>query len=353
METQSLKGRTAVVTGSTSGIGLGVAHALASQGADILLNGFGDKAQIDKLVAELKAQYKVKVGYSAADMSKPGDVAVMVAQATRELGRVDILVNNAGIQHTAPIEEFPVEKWDAVIAINLSAAFHAIRAALPQMKSRNWGRIVNIASAHGLVASTQKVAYVAAKHGLLGMTKVVALETATTGVTCNAICPGWVLTPLVQKQIEEKARDKKINLKEVPYKGGGPAGVALIAGEVQVGFVSILSAVPYMKAGRIRGIAVSTKERTPVLPEIPSLHESGVTGYDKPSWTGFLAPGGVPDAIINQIYGGVAKVLKNPDTVKALAVQGSVAVGNTPEEFGVFVRAELTEWARLIKEMKL
>ena len=145
----------------------------------------------------------------------------------------------------------------------------------------------------------------------------------------------------------------KINLKEVPYKGGGPAGVALIAGEVQVGFVSILSAVPYMKAGRIRGIAVSTKERTPVLPDIPSLHESGVTGYDKPSWTGFLAPGGVPDAIINQIYAGVGKVLKNPDTVKALAVQGSVAVGNTPEEFGAFVRAELTEWARLIKEMKL
>ena len=174
METQSLKGKAAVVTGSTSGIGLGVARVLASQGADILLNGFGDKAQIDKLVAELKAQYRVKVGYSAADMSKPGDVAGMVAQATRELGQVDILVNNAGIQHTAPIEEFPVEKWDAVIAINLSAAFHAIRAALPQMKSRNWGRIINIASAHGLVASTQKVAYVAAKHGLLGMTKVVA-----------------------------------------------------------------------------------------------------------------------------------------------------------------------------------
>jgi 3-hydroxybutyrate dehydrogenase len=210
METQSLKGKVAVVTGSTSGIGLGVAQALASHGADILLNGFGDKAQIDKLVADFKARHKVKVGYSAADMSKPGDVGGMVAQATRELGRVDILVNNAGIQHTAPVEEFPVEKWDAVIAINLSAAFHAIRAALPQMKSRNWGRIINIASAHGLVASTQKVAYVAAKHGLLGMTKVVALETATTGITCNAICPGWVLTPLVQKQIDDRAANEKI-----------------------------------------------------------------------------------------------------------------------------------------------
>jgi 3-hydroxybutyrate dehydrogenase len=210
METQSLKGRTAVVTGSTSGIGLGVARVLASQGADILLNGFGDKAQIDKLVAELKAQYKVRVAYSGADMSKQADVAGMVSQATRELGRVDILVNNAGIQYTAPVEEFPPERWDAVIAINLSAAFHAIRTALPQMKARNWGRIINIASAHGLVASTQKVAYVAAKHGLLGMTKVVALETATTGITCNAICPGWVLTPLVQKQIDDRAAKEKM-----------------------------------------------------------------------------------------------------------------------------------------------
>jgi 3-hydroxybutyrate dehydrogenase len=213
MGTQSLKDRAAVVTGSTSGIGLGVARTLAASGANILLNGFGDKAQIEKLVAELKTQYNVKVGYSPADMSKPVDVAEMVAQATRELGRVDILVNNAGIQHTASVEEFPVEKWDAVIAINLSAAFHAIRAALPQMKSRNWGRIINIASTHGLVASTQKVAYVAAKHGVLGMTKVVALETATTGITCNAICPGWVLTPLVQKQIDDRAAKENIPVK--------------------------------------------------------------------------------------------------------------------------------------------
>jgi 3-hydroxybutyrate dehydrogenase len=205
-----MKGKVAIVTGSTSGIGLGVARALAAQGADILLNGFGEQASIENLVYEMRNQYKNKVAYSAADMSKPADIAAMVGQATRELGRVDILANNAGIQHTAPVEEFPPEKWDAVIAINLSAAFHAIRAALPQMKARNWGRIVNIASAHGMVASTHKAAYVAAKHGLLGLTKVVALETATTGITCNAICPGWVLTPLVQKQIDERAAKEGI-----------------------------------------------------------------------------------------------------------------------------------------------
>ena len=205
-----MKGKAAIVTGSTSGIGLGVAHALAAAGADILLNGFGDRAAIENLVSEMRNQYKNKVAYSAADMSKPADIEAMVAQATRELGGVDILVNNAGIQYTAPVEEFPPEKWDAVIAINLSAAFHAIRAALPRMKARNWGRIVNIASTHGLVASTQKVAYVAAKHGLLGLTKVVALETARSGITCNAICPGWVLTPLVQKQIDERAAKEGI-----------------------------------------------------------------------------------------------------------------------------------------------
>jgi 3-hydroxybutyrate dehydrogenase len=169
------------------------------------MNGFGDKELIDELVAELGSKYKVKASYSAADMSKPAEIAAMVAQAALELGGVDILVNNAGIQHVAPVDEFPLEKWDAVIAINLSAAFHAIRAALPHMKARNWGRIINIASTHGLVASTQKAAYVAAKHGIVGLTKVVALETATTGVTCNAICPGWVLTPLVQKQIDGRA----------------------------------------------------------------------------------------------------------------------------------------------------
>jgi len=205
-----MRGKAAIVTGSTSGIGLGVARALAAQGADILLNGFGERSSIENLVSEMRNQYKNKVAYSAADMSKPAEINAMVAQAARELGAVDILVNNAGIQYTAPVEEFPPEKWDAVIAINLSAAFHAIRAALPHMKARNWGRIVNIASTHGLVASTQKVAYVAAKHGLLGMTKVVALETARSGITCNAICPGWVLTPLVQKQIDERAAKEGI-----------------------------------------------------------------------------------------------------------------------------------------------
>ena len=207
-----LKGKVAVVTGSTSGIGLGVARALGRQGADLLLNGFGDAAEIEKLRAGLAKEMGIRVAYSRADMSKPVEIAGMIEQATKELGRVDILVNNAGIQHTSPIEAFPAEKWDAIIGINLSATFHAIRAALPQMKSRNWGRIINIASAHGLVASVNKVAYVAAKHGVIGLTKVVALETATTGVTCNAICPGWVLTPLVQKQVDDwAARDNISN----------------------------------------------------------------------------------------------------------------------------------------------
>jgi 3-hydroxybutyrate dehydrogenase len=209
-EAVSLSGKVALVTGSTSGIGLGIARALAVAGTHVVLNGFGDKALIDKLVAEFKSQYNVKVDHSAADMSRPAEVAAMVAQAAREVGGVDILVNNAGIQHVAPIEEFPVEKWDAVIGINLSAAFHAIRAALPHMKARNWGRIINIASTHGLVASAQKAAYVAAKHGILGLTKVVALETARTGITCNAICPGWVLTPLVQKQIDAIAARERL-----------------------------------------------------------------------------------------------------------------------------------------------
>jgi 3-hydroxybutyrate dehydrogenase len=206
-----LKGKTAVVTGSTSGIGLGIARALAQQGADILLNGFGDAAEIDKLKAGLAKEFGVRIAYSKADMSKPAEIAGMIDQAGKELGKVDILVNNAGIQHTSPVEDFPVEKWDAVIAINLSATFHAIRAALPQMKQRNWGRIINIASAHGLVASVNKIAYVAAKHGVIGITKVVALETAASGVTCNAICPGWVLTPLVQKQVDDWAKRENIS----------------------------------------------------------------------------------------------------------------------------------------------
>jgi 3-hydroxybutyrate dehydrogenase len=205
-----LKGKVAVVTGSTSGIGLAIARALAQDGADVMLNGFGDQAAIDALRKDMAKEFGVRVAYDGADMSRPAEIARMIENATRELGRVDVLVNNAGIQHTAPVEEFPLDKWDAIIAINLSATFHAIRAALPQIKSRNWGRIINIASAHGLVASAQKVAYVAAKHGVVGITKVVALETATTGVTCNAICPGWVLTPLVQKQIDALAARESI-----------------------------------------------------------------------------------------------------------------------------------------------
>ena len=196
-----LKGKTALVTGSTSGIGLGIAKALARQGANIVLNGFGD---VEGPKAEVQA-LGVKVAYHGADMSKPAEIEDMMKFAATQFGRVDILVNNAGIQHVAPIQDFPPEKWDAVIAINLSSAFHASRLALPAMRAANWGRIINLASVHGLVASAEKSAYVAAKHGLVGLTKVTALENATTGVTCNAICPGWVLTPLVQKQVDAKA----------------------------------------------------------------------------------------------------------------------------------------------------
>ncbi len=204
-----IKGKLALVTGSTSGIGLGIARALAADGANLVLNGFGDAGEIDKLRAALAAEFGVEVAYDGADMSKPAAIEQMVRDAEKRFGAVDILVNNAGIQHVAPVDKFPVERWDAVIAINLSAVFHAIRCALPKMRERNWGRIINIASAHGLVASAEKSAYVAAKHGVLGLTKAVALETARTGVTCNAICPGWVLTPLVQKQIDARAEQHK------------------------------------------------------------------------------------------------------------------------------------------------
>ena len=200
-----LKGKAAVVTGSTSGIGLGIAHALGAQGANIMLNGFGERRAIEALMAELNAQYNVEVDHSAADMSRPGHVTKMVEQCIARFSGIDILVNNAGIQHTAPVEEFPMEKWEQILAINLSSAFYSTKAALPHMRRRQWGRIINIASAHGLVASATKAAYVAAKHGLLGLTKVVALETARSPITCNAICPGWVLTPLVQKQIDDIA----------------------------------------------------------------------------------------------------------------------------------------------------
>ena len=196
-----LNGKTALVTGSTSGIGLGLAVELARQGANVMLNGFGN---IDAAKAEVAA-LGGKVSYHGADMSKPAEIEALVRACEAEFGAVDILVNNAGIQHVAQIEDFPVDRWDAIIAINLSSAFHTTRAALPGMKARNWGRVLNIASVHGLVASAQKSAYVAAKHGLVGFTKSAALECATTGVTHNAICPGWVLTPLVQKQVDARA----------------------------------------------------------------------------------------------------------------------------------------------------
>ena len=203
-----LKGKTALVTGSTSGIGLGIAKALAAQGANIVLNGFGDSEGPKAEIAALG----VKVEHHGADMSRAGDIEDMMKFAASRFGRVDVLVNNAGIQHVAKVEDFPAERWDAVIAINLSSAFHTTRLAVPAMREANWGRIINIASAHGLVASAQKSAYVAAKHGIVGFTKSVALETATTGVTCNAICPGWVLTALVQKQIDDRSAREGISL---------------------------------------------------------------------------------------------------------------------------------------------
>jgi 3-hydroxybutyrate dehydrogenase len=205
-----LKGKTAIVTGSTSGIGLGIARALAAQGANIMLNGFGDAAAIEGLRVELE-KLGVKATYSGADMTKAEQVAGLVADTVAKLGSVDILVNNAGMQHVAPVDQFPLEMWDKVIQLNLTSCFQAIRAALPEMKKRNWGRVINIASAHGLVASAEKSAYVAAKHGLVGLTKVVALETAKSGITANTICPGWVLTPLVQKQIDALAARKGIS----------------------------------------------------------------------------------------------------------------------------------------------
>jgi 3-hydroxybutyrate dehydrogenase len=200
-----LKGKVALVTGSTSGIGLGIARELARAGADIMLNGFGDGAAIETERAGLANEFGVRVGYCGADIGNAAQIAAMVAQTQSELGALDILVNNAGIQFVANIEEFPDAKWDQIIAINLSGVFHGMKAAIPAMKTKGWGRIINIASAHGLVASEQKVAYVAAKHGVVGMTKVAAIELANCGVTANVICPGWVMTPLVQKQLEDRA----------------------------------------------------------------------------------------------------------------------------------------------------
>ncbi|MFM1850241.1 MAG: hypothetical protein RL446_1080 [Pseudomonadota bacterium] len=209
-----LAGKTALVTGSTSGIGLGMARALAAQGANLMLNGFGEPAQIEALRQEIEKTHGIKALHHGADMSKPTEIEDLMRSTEQAFGSVDILVNNAGIQHVSLVEDFPIEKWDAVLAINLSSAFHTARLALPGMKKRNYGRIINIASAHGLVASAQKSAYVAAKHGLVGLTKVIALETAQTGITCNAICPGWVLTPLVQKQVDARAQNEGVSGEE-------------------------------------------------------------------------------------------------------------------------------------------
>lgn len=207
----NLSGKTALITGSTSGIGLGIAESLAAEGANIMLNGFGDASEIAALQARLAQKHGVKVSYSNADISSADAIAAMIAQTNTELGGVDILVNNAGIQFVASIEEFPTAKWESILSINLSSNFYAMQHTLAAMKAKGWGRVINIASAHGLVASAHKAAYVAAKHGVVGLTKVAGLEYAGTGVTVNAICPGWVLTPLVQKQIDAIAAENNLS----------------------------------------------------------------------------------------------------------------------------------------------
>ena len=252
----TLEGKIAVVTGSTSGIGLGIATALARQGASIMLNGFGDAAAIEKERAGLAAEFGVEVAFDPADLSKAEEVRRLVAAAEARFGRVDILVNNAGIQYVAPIEDFPAERWDAVMAINLSAVFHSTAAVLPGMKARNSGRIINIASAHGLVASVNKAAYVAAKHGVVGLTKVTALETATTGITCNAICPGWVLTPLVQKQIDAIAARDGLTDAEARHKLLEEKQPSLdFASPEQIGELAVFLASD--AAAQIRGASIS------------------------------------------------------------------------------------------------
>ncbi|SMF38188.1 3-hydroxybutyrate dehydrogenase [Tistlia consotensis] len=251
-----LSGKTALVTGSTSGIGEAIAWAFAAQGANVVLNGFGDAAAIARLKTAMAEKHGVTVVYDGADMSKPGEIEAMMKKAEAEFGAVDILVNNAGIQHTADIEDFPPERWDAIIAINLSSAFHTTHHALPAMKRRGWGRIVNIASAHGLVASAQKVAYVAAKHGIVGMTKVTALETARDGITCNAICPGWVLTPLVQKQIDALAEREGLSGDEARVKLiGEKMPTAEAVTPEQIGGFAVFLCSP--AADRITGSALS------------------------------------------------------------------------------------------------
>jgi 3-hydroxybutyrate dehydrogenase len=245
-----LKGKTALVTGSTSGIGLAIAQSLAQQGAHIVLNGFGDaetpKSRIEAL--------GVRAEYHGADMSKPGQIEDMMKFAASKFGRVDILVNNAGIQHVAKVEDFPVERWDAIIAINLTSAFHTTRLAIPAMREANWGRVINVASAHGLVASAQKSAYVAAKHGIVGFTKSVALETATTGITSNAICPGWVLTQLVQKQIDDRAAREGISATQAQNDLLGEKQPSLQFTTVeQLGGLAVFLCSP--AADQVRGVA--------------------------------------------------------------------------------------------------
>lgn len=246
----SLRGKTALVTGSTSGIGLGVALALAREGANVLLNGFGDHAAASAAVASCG----VSVAHHAADMSQPDQIEAMMRFAAERFGGIDILVNNAGIQHVAAVEDFPVARWDAIIAINLSAAFHTTRLAIPDMRGRGWGRIINIASTHGLVASAAKSAYVAAKHGIVGLTKSVALETATTGVTVNAICPGWVLTPLVQAQIDARAAAEGITVETASRNllAEKQPSLAFTTPE-QVGALAVFLCSP--AADNVRGVA--------------------------------------------------------------------------------------------------
>ncbi|WP_119302837.1 3-hydroxybutyrate dehydrogenase [Dongia deserti] len=251
-----LKGKVAIVSGSTSGIGLGIAKVLASHGADIVLNGIGDAGEIETIRSGIEREHGVHALYDGADMSKGEAVRGLISATIEKLGRVDILVNNAGIQFTAPVEEFPAEKWDAILAINLSAAFHGIAAALPQMKKRGWGRIINIASAHGLVGSVHKVAYVAAKHGMVGLTKVVGLETAGTGITANAVCPGWVLTPLVEKQIADIAAREKISRQkaEMSLLGDKQPSRSFVTPEQLGGTVAFLCSPA---ADQITGTAIS------------------------------------------------------------------------------------------------
>ncbi|MBC7860884.1 MAG: 3-hydroxybutyrate dehydrogenase [Burkholderiaceae bacterium] len=254
MTSTMLSGKTALVTGSTSGIGLGIARALAEQGANIVFNGFGDAAEIAQLQKDVAAEFDVQTAYHNADMSKPAEIEALIAFATATFGGVDVLVNNAGIQYVANVEDFPVERWDAVIAINLSSAFHTSRLVLPRMREQNWGRIINLASVHGLVGSAQKSAYVAAKHGLIGLTKVSALETAHTGITVNAICPGWVLTPLVQKQVDARAAQNGISIEEAKKAllvEKQPSGE--FATPAELGALAVFMCSP--AANQVRGVA--------------------------------------------------------------------------------------------------